>query len=83
MLEEFRAAEDVDALAVREVEPERVELAARHRDAETRAVRRVLQREEDARPPLLAAKLRHLALDPDRRQPREPVADAPVERRTV
>ena len=78
--EQLRPAVDVDALAVREVEPERVELPARHRHAEARAVVRVLEREEDALPALLAAQLGHLALDPDRRQPREPVADAVVER---
>ena len=39
-LEELRAAEDVDALAVREVEPERVELSAGHGHAEAGAVRR-------------------------------------------
>ena len=79
-LEELRAAEDVDALAVREVEPKRVELAARHGHAQARAVRRVLERQEDALPAVLAAQLRHLALDPDGRQPCEPVADAAVER---
>ena len=79
-LEQLRPSEDVDALAVREVEPERVELPARHRHAEARAVGRVLEREEDALPALLAAQLGDLALDPDRRQPREPVGDAAVER---
>ena len=51
-----------------------------HRHAEARAVRGVLEREEDALPALLAAQLGHLALDPDGRQAREPVADAAVER---
>ena len=40
----------VDAVAVDELELQRVELAARHRDAEARAVLRILEREEDARP---------------------------------
>ena len=80
LLEELRAAEDVDALAVDEIEPERVELPSRHLDAETRAVLRILEREEHRRPPRLAAQLRHLALDPDRRQPLEPPRDAAVER---
>ena len=80
-LEQLGPPEDVDALAVREVEPQRVELAAGHRHAEAGAVGRVLQREEDALPALLAAELGHLALDPDRRQAREPVADAAVEGR--
>ena len=43
------------AVAVGEIEPQRVELAARHRDAEARAVLRVLEREEDARPAGLSA----------------------------
>ena len=49
-LEELRPPVDVDALAVDEVEPQRVELAARHRDAEAGAVAGILQREEDALP---------------------------------
>jgi hypothetical protein len=57
----------MDALAVAEVEPERVELPARHRGRETRAVLRILEREEDRLPRRLAAQLGDLALDPDRR----------------
>ena len=40
LLAELRAAVDVDALAVREVEPQRVELSARHRGGEARAALR-------------------------------------------
>ena len=64
-LEEVRPPVDVDALAVDQVEAQRVELAARHRHAEAGAVLGILQREEDALPALLAAKLGDLALDPD------------------
>jgi len=60
-------AEDVHALAVSEVEPERVEATARHRDREARAVLRVLEREEDALPCGLPAQLGDLALHPHRR----------------
>ena len=70
---------DVHALAVGELEPQRVELAAPHLDGEAGAVLGVLEREEHRRPALLPAQLGHLALDPDRRQPLEPRADALVE----
>ena len=50
LLVELRPAEDVHALAVREVEPQRVEPPARHRHADARAVGRILEREEDASP---------------------------------
>src|SRR5262245_32984618 len=70
----------MDAVAVRELEPQPVELPARHRDAEARAVLRVLEREEDARPALRAPQLRDLALDPDRGQAGEPGGDPAVER---
>src|SRR5262249_25576074 len=73
-------AVDVHALAVLEVEPEPVEQAALHLDGQTGAVLGVLQREVDRRPLLLAAKLRHLALDPQRREPLEPRRDPLVER---
>ena len=47
LLVEIRPAVDVDALAVDELEPQPVELAARHLDRQGRSVLRVLQREED------------------------------------
>ena len=77
--EQLGTPEDVDALSVRELEPERVELSAGHRHAEARAVGGIFQREEDALPALLATEIRDLALDPDGRQARKPVADAAVE----
>ena len=80
-LEELRPAVHVHALAVLKLEPERVELPARHQPGEERSVLRVLEREEDALPALLAAQLGDLALDPDGRQPLQPRADAAVERR--
>ena len=73
--------EHVDPLAVGEVELERVERASRNRGGEAGAVVRILEREEDAAPVRVPAQLRHLALDPERRQPREPVGDATVEAR--
>ena len=80
LLVELRPAVDVHALAVGEVEPQRVELAARHLDRQAGAALRVLEREEDGRPALLPAQLGHLALDPDGRQPLEPRGDPLVER---
>ena len=80
LLVELRAAEDVHALAFAQVELERVELAARHLRRQARAVLGVLEREEDGRPALLAPELRHLALDPQRRQAVQPRCDARVER---
>ncbi len=71
----------MDAVAVGQVEPQRVELPARHRDRDAGTVGRILEREEDALPRALAAELGHLALDPDGREAREPVADPAVERR--
>src|SRR5204863_2786188 len=71
---------DVDALPVAQVEPQRVELTARHLDGEAGAVGGILQRQEDARPALLATELGDLALDPDRRQPLQPRRDPAVER---
>src|SRR5207247_11076883 len=79
LLEELRAAEDVDALAVGEVEPEGVELAPRHRDREAGALGRILEGEEDGLPVRVTAQLGDLALDPDGRQAREPIAHAAVE----
>jgi hypothetical protein len=66
--EELGPPVDVHALAVHEVEPQGVELAARHGDRKARAVARVLQREEDARPALLAPELGDLAFDPNSRE---------------
>src|SRR6478752_98928 len=68
------------ALAVAETELERIESSTRHLGGEAGTVFRVLEREEDGRPPVLPAKLGHLAFDPERRQPREPDRDALVER---
>src|SRR5689334_18287377 len=79
LLEQLGPPEDMHALAVDEVEPQRVELAALHRDAHGRAVLRILEREEDGRPALVALELRHLAFDPERRQLRQPLRDAAVE----
>ena len=81
LLVQLRPAEDVDALAVGEVESERIEAPTRHRRGQAGAVRRVLEREEDGRPALVPAQLRDLALHPDGRQPREPACDAAVETR--
>ena len=69
---ELRAAEHVDALTVNETEIERVEPCPLHLHGEARAVVGILEREEDRRPALLAAELRHLTLHPDGRQPAEP-----------
>ena len=74
LLVELGPAEDVDALAVGEAELERVELAARHLHRQARAVLGILEREEHRRPALLPAQLRHLALDPERRQLVEPAS---------
>src|SRR5205823_8035847 len=79
-LEELGPPVRMHAVAVGEVEPERVEPSARHRDAEAGAFQRILEREEDAGPPLLTAQLGHFALDPDGRKPAEPRRDAAVER---
>ena len=68
LLVELRAPVDVDALAVHELEPQPVELPARHLCGEARAALGILEREEHRRPALLAPQLGHLALDPDRRQ---------------
>jgi hypothetical protein len=77
--EELGPPVDVDGRAVGQVEPERVEGAARHRRRERRASRGVLQREEDALPARVPLELGHLALDPDGRQPPQPARDALVE----
>ena len=80
LLVELRPAEHMHALAVREVEPERVELPAPDRDADTRSVGRVFEREENRRPALVPAELGHLAFDPDGGEASEPLADPAVER---
>jgi hypothetical protein len=77
--EQLCPAEHVDALAVPQVELERVEGAAGDRRRQAGPVLGVLEREEDAAPALVAAELGHLALDPERRQAREPVGDTAVE----
>jgi hypothetical protein len=79
-LPELGPSVDVDALAVLELEPEPVELPARHRDGQAGAVGGILEREEHRLPPRLPPELRHLPLDPDSRQAREPGGDAAVER---
>ena len=81
LLVELRPPEDVHPLAVAEAELQGVEPPARHLRRETGAVLRILEREEHRRPAVLAAKLCHLTLDPERRQPPEPDRDAFVERR--
>ena len=48
--EELRAPEHMDPLAVREVEPQRIERPPRNRRGQARAVGRILEREEDAAP---------------------------------
>ncbi len=78
---ELGPAVDVHALAVGEVETQRVELAAWHLNRDARAVGGIFEREEDARPARVALQFRHLALDPHGRQPAEPLRDAEVETR--
>ena len=83
-LVELRPAENVDALAVTEIEAQRVEAAARDRDREGRRRSRVLEREEDATPS--ASWRRSSVTSPStqtRRQPREPVGDALLKEATV
>ena len=80
LLVELRAAEDLHALAVGEVELQRVEQAALHLHADARAALGILEREEHRLPALLPPQLGDLAVDPDRRQAAEPRADALVER---
>src|SRR5947207_10274420 len=80
-LEQLWSREDVYALAVRKIEPQRIEARACDRHAEAGTVVRVLEREEDRLPARVPSQLRHLALDPDRRETAEPVRDAAVERR--
>ena len=55
LLVQLGSSEDVHALAVGEVQLQRVELAARHLRGEAGAILRVLEREEDRRPPVLPA----------------------------
>ena len=80
LLVQLRPAEHVHALAVREVEPQRVEPSARHRDPHAGTVGRILEREEDRCPPFVPAELGHLALDPDRGEARQPLPDPAIER---
>ena len=80
LLVQLRPAVDVHTLAVDEIETQGVELPARDLRVETGVALRVLEREEDSRPPLLPPKLRHLALDPQRRQLLQVRRDALVER---
>src|SRR5262249_14808825 len=80
-LEQLRAAEHMNALAVSEVESQGVEARACDRHAETCAVARIFEREEDGLPARVAAQFGHFAFDPDRRQTAQPVCDAAVERR--
>src|SRR5262245_8095650 len=79
LLVQLRPAVDVDALPVDEIEPQPVELPARHLHRQRRTALRVLEREVDGRPPLLPAKLGDLAFDPERRQPLQPRRDALIE----
>ncbi len=67
--EELRPPVGVHPLTIGEVEPQRVELAPRHRDGEACPVARILEREEHAGPTLLPPELRDLSLDPDGREP--------------
>src|SRR5262245_63125772 len=67
------------AASVLEPELERVEAPAAHRHAKTGAVVRILEREEDGLPAILPLELGDLALDPERRQPCQPVGNATVE----
>ena len=69
LLVQLRPAEDVHPLAVRKVEPLRVESSARHYRTDAGAVSRILEREEDGRPAFVPAELRDLALDPHGGQP--------------
>ena len=80
-LVDLGAPGDVDGLALREVELETVVRAPRDRDVQRRAGLRILERQEDVRPGVVAPELRDLALDPDRRQSAEVHPDAAVEGR--
>jgi hypothetical protein len=66
----------------REVEPQRVELPARHRDAEARAVLGSLSVKKTLAQRVRAPQLRDLALDPDRRQPASQEATPRLKRPT-
>ena len=81
LLEQLGPAVDVHALAVGELEPQRVELPARHlsrREHEPSAGSLSVKKTLAQR--VVPPQLRHLALDPDGRQPAEPLRDAAVER---
>ena len=70
-LVELGSARDVNRLAFLEVELETVERSPCDRHAQRGARLRVLEREEDVRPRLVASELRHLAFDPDGGKPPE------------
>ena len=72
-------AVDVDSLAVRQVEAERVEAPPRQGGFDARAAVLVLEREEHGLPALLTPQLGDLALDPHGRQPPQPVREPAVE----
>src|SRR5439155_24135353 len=80
-LEQLGPPEDVNALTVRQIEAQRIEPVARNRHAETGAVVRILQREEDRLPARVAPQLGDFALHPDGRKPLQPFGHAAVERR--
>ncbi len=81
LLVDLRATGDVDGLAFGEVELEAVVRAPRDRDVERRAGLRILQRQEDVGPGVVAAELGDLPLHPQGGQPAEVHPDAAVERR--
>src|SRR5206468_4202951 len=62
LLVELGAPVDVHTLTLDEVEPERVELSARHLRREARTAVRILEREVDGRPTLLPPQLGDLSL---------------------
>ena len=75
----LRATVDVDTLAGGEIQSKRVEAPTRQRRLHARIAADVLEREEDRLPPVLAAQLADLPLDPHGRQPAQPVGEAAVE----
>ena len=79
-LVELGPALGVHALAVGEVELERVEATPLHRRPQAGAAGRVLEREEDERPGLVAPQFGHLALDPELGQAAQVDPDPLVER---
>ncbi len=81
LLVDLGAPRDVDGLALRELEREPVEGPPGDRHVERRARLRILQRQEDVRPRVVAPELGDLSLHPQRGQPPEVHPDPPVERR--